>query len=234
MKIQSKFTDYYDFISRRYGQDPQIVYVRRPLSKTVFPAKDLSEAARSALGVPRVYRCDSGGTRWTICRGASIVAGRYVFPLLIWSGPEMETRHELVDLTKPQHRAVWPNESVLVWRGRGRRGLEPVPSMTPPEDDIYEVIRIVGAPVFLVADSGRGSGRLEVEERVPILADYGVPSRIPASEMWQNIFHVLSNVLRRNPDKEPPCTVNNEERIQAAGFDLRTSFRNPIKWKEGA
>ena len=29
MKIQSKFKDYYDFVSTKFGQDPDCVYVRK-------------------------------------------------------------------------------------------------------------------------------------------------------------------------------------------------------------
>ena len=40
---------------------------------------------------------------------------------------------------------------------------------------------------------------------------------------------MMNNVLRKSPDKEPPVTIGNDDRIEAAGFDLKTSFRHPIK-----
>jgi hypothetical protein len=43
------------------------------------------------------------------------------------------------------------------------------------------------------------------------------------------IYNFIQNVLRKNPDTIPPVEVKNENKILSAGFDLKTSFRNPIK-----
>jgi len=44
--------------------------------------------------------------------------------------------------------------------------------------------------------------------------------------MWQSIYSALTNVLRTDPDKQPPATLNNQEKIWASGFDEKVSFRH--------
>lgn len=231
MRIQSKFRDYYDFISHRYGQDPQIVYERKPLTVTSVPASALDSEARAAIGIPDVRRRVVDADRW-YC-GASIVAGRYVFPFLRRCAARGD-RWEMADEDNPAHRKALTEEwqdklGKRRWWRRSDRG-PLVPTRTPPEEPLYRVIRAVGVPVFAVTEMRWGE--LLLSERVPVLADHGIPALVSAEQMWQNLFHVLSNVLRTSPDKEPPCTVGNEDRIEAAGFDLRSSFRHPVNVKK--
>lgn len=230
MKIISKFKDYYDFISHQYGQDPLVVYERRSLSndQIFIPRKRLSDRALNAIYPVRLKRGSYRRNKWQPSPAqhtdtVTLVAGKYVFPILRRHDPVtgVVTSHEI--MAQATHGALVETG----WRFDKR--VDPLlPAYEPPEEVVEEVIRAAGMPVFAVHNVEMQT--VVLAERVPILAEWGVPALIPASEMWQNISHLLSNVLRRSPDKEPPCTVNNAERIQAAGFDEKTSFRHPVKW----
>lgn len=223
MRIQSKWVDYYDFISHRYGQDPLCTYVRGPLRDWYF---DLPSDA-SLKGV-RV-----GQTKVGVYRSLSIlVAGLHAIPLIgheYASPPRFEPfREEHVPLLHMRYDLDAGREV-------------PAAPVLPSEEQLRAMIRAVGAPVFRVSRVDRAFPRgykhqavwrVFVDTHVPILKNCGIPSLVPPEQMWQSIYEVLTAVLRKDPDKEPPRTVSNEERIDAAGFDRRTSFRDPVTLRD--
>ena len=62
-------------------------------------------------------------------------------------------------------------------------------------------------------------------EDLPILRDTWIPKFIPADEIFDNIYNFI---LR---EKEPKIIDNRSDKLklESAGFDNKTSFRNPIK-----
>jgi len=46
--------------------------------------------------------------------------------------------------------------------------------------------------------------------------------------LFQDVYSYISNVLRENPDVKPPVEVANENKITAAGFDIKKSFRHRV------
>jgi hypothetical protein len=60
----------------------------------------------------------------------------------------------------------------------------------------------------------------------PLLKHFGIPSIIDADTMYQMIYNFLG-WLKDNP--EPPNNQTDKEKIRAAGFDTKTSFRPKIK-----
>lgn len=250
MKIHSKFVDFYDYISHQYGADPDVVYSRGLLappgsqaitdgrvSLPVPPGMGAAIRLARPLGFSR-YRSVGRKQVYVPERApyetSTLVAGRYVFNVL---SRRMEMDPEEVKLGLPykpptyQHQLVTdqlPQELKEMFKPSDAKFK--APTITPPEDTVHALIRLVGAPVFLVHGT-QGSGlkeRLVLDKRVPILSDYGVAALVSAQQMWQNLYHVFQNVLRKNPDKDPPCVIANDDRVEAAGFDLETSFRNPI------
>lgn len=225
MRIQSKFRDFYDYVGHRYGTDPGCLYLRGPLRQTSFDmprgqtpgALDLGETRREASGLRSLDM-------------SMIVAGLHAIPVIgneYGSPPTFEAYQD----DKHLH---------LLAKHRELGSPDPVPQRPkiPSEDAVKRMIRAVGAPVFRIrrVDLHWPSGwqhescwRIHVDERVPILKDCGVPALVPAEQMWQSIYTVLTSVLRRDPDKEPPVQVGNDDRIEAAGFDLKTSFRHPVR-----
>jgi hypothetical protein len=206
MKIQSKFKDYYDTISYKFGQDPDCIYNRGPLpeDKLTIPYSIQNNFPHNWLYTDH--------TRYMVYYNLCfVVAGPHVVPFLEINGKYFKLG--------PQHEYLLNTD----WYGR------PVYPAMPNEQETKDLIKLVGAPVFMVRNRERDN--LYIEQKVPILKDLGFANIVPATQMWQDIYSTLTTVLRKNPDKEPPITVSNDERIEAAGFDLKTSFRNPINKK---
>lgn len=78
-------------------------------------------------------------------------------------------------------------------------------------------------PVFLIRSDGRF--KLTVDEYVPNLGELGFGGILSPEQCYQELSYFIGNVLCDSPDLKLPCEINNEERIIAAGFDLKNSFR---------
>jgi hypothetical protein len=207
MRIRSSLNDYYDWVSGKYGEDPDIVYLRKRLPKAFsIKAKDLSGDF--------VWHWYEGRTHFEY-----IIAGMKVFVMLtrdpekVGDKPTHPTVAELRAEVKPEWLKYWE------W---ARKFMSP--NFGVSDTTLVELIRLVGAPVFRISSSNHGHV-LIVHDAIPILQDYGIAKEVPAEEMWKNIYYTLQNVLRTNPDKLPPVLVGNDDMIVEKGFDLKTSFR---------
>lgn len=213
MKIRSKWVDYYDYISRQ-GEDPNCVYVRAPLKTNRFYIS-------GNTFLSHMHYTKRGYLSY-------IVAGLNIFPMIgKYEEPEVGLKIPLDRTPKmiwemyfeeKEPKSRWSHNNVMI----------------PNEAQIKKLIQAVGIPVFWIkgVDTQRDGFYIDVDEKIPILKDLGIPAQVPATQMWQNIYSVLTNILRKDPDKEPPCTISNEEKIWAAGFDTKTSFRNPINLRK--
>lgn len=218
MRIKSPFKDYYDFVSYRFGEDPDCTYLRRPFHyQRCFVEWDARDHFRDTLR----------GDLRTSGRLAIqfVVAGSRAVPVL--RRYDRDTMELLVEAHDELLEIDWKKQVVR-------------PAL-PTGERLAELIRFVGAPVFLVNEryseiihrpKRRVVKGLRLDSAIPVLADIGFPSVVPAEQMWQDIYATLTNVLRPNPDKAPPVTVGEKYRIEAAGFDLKTSFRHPVKLKD--
>lgn len=242
MKIQSKFKDYYDFIGQRFGQEPSVVYVRGKVLGW-GALKEASVYSRVWRWFDTPFREDEKA-RTTHCL-VYVIAGDYVIPVVRSrkkvDGVEGEpsttlTTHAPLDrrmfnwlnkkgdntrLARRYRNDEWDTNN---W-DRFRDRLHNLDFKT----SVRKAIVKAQAPVFVI--SGR-NGHLQIEEHTPILKDYGVASLYPASMMWMNIYQVITDVLRPNPDKAVPVQLKQEDRIVKAGFDLKSSFRHPVNKKK--
>ena len=218
MRIVSKFKDYYDYISHEFGEDPGVVYLRKSLT----PAQQRAIPANSGFANNLADIVGRHGA--TIDHSlVFVVVGCRVFPF-IRSIPAPFQRQpivEKVELVSAKHEA-------LFLRDHRSRKPKPLYPEVPDNRRLAEIIRLVGAPVFCLHQSWY---RCVVDERVPVLADWGFPSILPATEAWQSIYTTLTSVLRADPDKAPPVALANDDRVVKAGFDLKTSFRHPVNEK---
>ena len=227
MRIQSRFKDYYDFVSNRYGADPGCVYVREPIENVEVEAGP----AGAHLGRRLVRRTTPSRDEESLC---FLVAGPHVFPVL-----RRYTRR--VDPHTRDEQIVYRYEALAAddrrierntWRGDD--------AWVPPSKAQLDVlIRAVGAPVFLVREclrTGLAREKLvytaHIYEMVPVMSEMGIPTLVPASTMWQDIYTTLTTVLRHDPDKAVPVQLANNARIEKAGFDLKSSFRHPVNAKK--
>ena len=243
MRIQSTFKDYYDFVSHKFGEDPDIVYRRKNLfsgagkyfvsQKVDWAGRDYFQdtMARSYPPVGKKARgIDGIGLEYHL---EWIVAGPHVTTFLVREVDGVAPTYERIVLKDPRYVYLFVHNFDR-WSEKDRREYDKkfVPWPRVPEGEkLNDLIRTVGAPVFRLWRPGR-HGKLVVADRVPVLKDFGFPAYIAPEQMWQDIYATITNVLRHNPDKAPPVTVEEKYRIEAAGFDLKTSFRNPINLRK--
>lgn len=221
MRIQSRFRDYYDFISHRFGQQPDVVYVRDKIKETnvLFPT------GRSSRVLPHASRMLIDGARGHI---DFVVAAQRVVPLYVVRDQTFDVETNQYNPATVTYEWLGPQHKRLV-KAFHEDSFDQLLSLRTPKR-LPDLIRAVGAPVFYVTD--QQGDYVIINERVPVLKDLGFPAHIPPEVMWQEIFSTLTDVLRKNPDKEPPVMLSNNDRIHAAGFDLKSSFRHPVNQKK--
>lgn len=230
MKIQSKFKDYYDYISHRFGADPNVFFDRRstlPERVALPERRGWNDHSFEKFSADFYLAVNSWDTGWRL---AHVVAGSIVATTIErswWDGRrQRELPEELLDIAK--HAEALRDDDCFASRRR------PSPKRGQQEHDPSEVeclIRAVGAPVFRVLDivSDRDGRAAVIDSRAPVLKDIvGWMARFPAEQVWQSIYTALASVLRADPDKAPPVEVAERHRIEYAGFDLKTSFRHPV------
>lgn len=245
MRIQSKFSDYYDYVEYLYtpeGGDPENTYDRR-INKNFIsvvgylpplpqPIPNCFPPTREQLKV-RNWRNDWTFFPWRFkwC----FVAGN-LYLTVVEANYDVDHRGEgpggnflkfrLLTKDHPSMKYLregtnWKSKKVDTWL------LKPWASET---GDL--VAKEVG-PVFMITVAraleyyhGRGKYLYEVvlADQVPNLGQLGFASVIPAEQMYQNIAMYLSQ-LKDNPDSQPPASVSDKDRLVQKGFDLKTSFR---------
>jgi|SRR5579859_3614037 len=237
MRIISKFKDYYDFIGNRFGQDPGIVYMRTKL--TPKQAQTPFVVVERGKPTPTLFEESERENGGWIYSTAYVVAGDKVVPLVRISeripGCDIDGYSSWAYSYEPMTEAMWNwirgKERHLYrmnfsWGDRSKTWEEFTSKFEDPsyKAAIISLVKRVGAPVFLVTHR-------QIEENVPIMSEMGVASVVPPEVMWSQIYTTLVSVLRNDPDKAVPVTLDNDARIEKAGFDLKSSFRHPVNKK---
>ncbi len=216
MVIQSKFRDYYDHMAHQYGGgDPKIVYARGrikaqfvEMTKCVLP--DSSE-------IRNRY-----STNEDPCDFAYLVVAAKPYLLTRSSREYFDGLNgfKIVDADALNLNLSW-------WRRTDW-------SFIGHEDaSLIELSRRVEAPVFVVRRVQVGwrnecHVHLSIDERCPILQSLGMASLIPTKQMYQDLAYFMGNTMHPSPDTQPPVEVSNRNKILAAGFDLKQSFRHRL------
>lgn len=215
MVIQSSFKDYYDFVAHRYGGgDPKVVYVRGRIKN------EFVEMERCNLPNLSQLNRFSTGEEQPLSFVFLIVAAK---PYLLsrrddhaWTGLNgyKLTCAEQMEEISSRRRWHYGRDS---WSFLGRE-----------EDTLIELSRLAGSPVFIVRRIERYETRkvVQVDELCPILKDLGMASLVPPEQMYQELAYFMGNTMHLSPDVKPPVEVSNRDKILAAGFDLRQSFRH--------
>lgn len=244
MIIVSKFKDYYDHISHQYGGgDPKVVYDRRPHAGAISEYKvrgkvydrheqsffyvrptylplfetpsrhwtDPSEPHRSKF----LQESDRWETSWISVAGTIYpVVGRRHSTTMLSTDPEDQAIPPAV--VYPGH-PLWER-----LRPANQRSLQPY-----PDNAMIEVHRLANMPVLMITSLHMGDrNQLAVECKVPILREYGFASIVDPGIIWQTIAYFVGNVMHENPDMMPRTEMTDKEKLLAAGFDARQSFRH--------
>lgn len=105
-------------------------------------------------------------------------------------------------------------------------------SLTPYRYNLLDrVHRAVKAPVFKLLHYRHPRGNsdttaLQIDCNIPILQEYGFSGVVDPLKLFQEIEYYLVNVMQDSPDTMPPTTMTDKEKIVAAGFDTKQSFRH--------
>jgi len=221
MKIIDNKKDYYDYLSGIYGMDGLAVYDRRESVawaqyKDRFPLFIDSRRVKDDVFIPetekrrgwwhphRRFLCVEAGKRQYLIQAERILAKE--------SADEVEIRRTLLGsrLVEEKHSkaplAVF--ECEMYWSPFDRQK-ELDWSSVRYWDNRYRYLR------------QRGEQDEPLVEN-PILAGTFIASMIPADEIWKALYEYLMSLNDKEiVDKRPDAL-----KIEAAGFDLKTSFRN--------
>lgn len=207
---KKEFQDYYDYLSHTLGSDPEIVLLRNKIEKTYF----------ENISLP-IRLDDTDKYKKTTYEYFYIVAGQFCFLIEIinkykWINKE----YVLQEKTKK----VVSDSNVTTLRWNKKTFSYEKLQYTVPSHIIHKLLKALKIPVFSLHRSGPNV--VVTGLYPPILKDYGIDKLVEAKDMWQNIYHVMTNIIRESPDTKIPLELTNSEKIIAAGFDMKTSFRN--------
>lgn len=205
MKIISRFKDCYDHISYIYGVDEKIVYTRDVVKNVEIRAKEIPGYQK--------YRA-------------------------INQLVESEEKVSIVVIVDKMYFVVenyFTNEErVLDQSDRLMRSRSIIRDETHNDPElILELTKKVGSPVYRIesinGDWSDPDRKLiaRITEKTPRLSDIkGMVALLDPQQTYQEISYAITNLLNTNPDTTPPIVVSDKYKIQAAGFDLKQSFRH--------
>lgn len=247
MKIQSKFSDYYDYVEYLYspeGGDPENTYDRRIKTTSVsvvgnipdfpLPLPGFFSPTRGQLKVRSVHKSNHWTFfpwrfKWCFVAGKLyLTVGEASYDVDDWgngSGGNL-SRFRLMTKDHPSMKYLREGAS---WKSKR---LDPLSLNPVPSETCHLVAKEVG-PVFMISEAraieyyhGRGKYRYDIVlvDQVPNLGQLGFASITSPEQMYQNIAMYMGR-LKDNPDSSPPASISDKDRIVQKGFDLKTSFR---------
>ncbi len=225
MKIQSQFKDYYDHVAYVYGGgDPKTLYIRNRLGKmdqyktdTMVRGLDFVQPGLPTVDESTLYREFNHNAKWLAINGKL-----YLILSKNGSGYAPQSENWTV-LDQGRHPEIWEYlQSRRAW-WRCDNDKEKYIGREMPE--VLELSRKVNTPVFTFKLVNR-SGWVHVDGNIPILSTMGIPTLIPAEQLYQDIAYFLGNTMHVSPDLMPAIAQTDKEKISAAGFDVKQSFRH--------
>lgn len=236
MIIQSQFKDYYDFVAQQYGGgDPKIIYERKPFTQQWSVEQDYRRAGGSPRDATIRLRPWPWDARYAIEKDEGwqckwlCVAGKYYLLVNNHVGATwtlFRKDHIAVmeflglDTPKQKRQGRYWVRNWLSMRDRHPFDYYIAKHPTAGRDQyLIEFHRKIQAAVFTYTERG-------VDEQIPILADLGFPKLIDPYSLYQDLSYFVGNLLHESPDMKPPVEVSNADKIHAAGFDLKQSFRH--------
>jgi len=225
MKIIDNKKDYYDYVSGIYGIDPYVVYDRRGS----VPSSEIMSAWGEIFNKNVIESDSKPYARY----GRHMVGGPFIeksYDIIIEAGEKhfyinckrlrkTETSpikltyefYDPVEMLKNQYRLDLYGKSSFMYDRYNRE----VERYSKKRSDAPLAMFITDWQHYWDKDS-RG------EIKNPILKDLPITGLIPAEEIWQGIYDYLLK-------KKEPVVIDsrtNDEHIESAGFDKKTSFRN--------
>lgn len=217
MRIIDNKKDYYDYLSGIYGIDPNIVYDRRGSTmidpKSCTPSYQLSYlfSEKNYSDKPRTLKHYYSLPEWHKPEEKKlfhqVLCGEYHYFIL-----EAGFQHFLFEIERyidddGNHRVI----PMLIKQTEGEKYVKDAPLAI-----IYK-----GTYSYRL-DYKPTDSQIKDAIRNPIITQTYIPRFIPPETIWQNIYNYLSSL------KDKPITDNRSDtqKLESAGFDKKTSFRN--------
>lgn len=203
MKIISKYKDYYDYLQGIYGVDEKLVLDRSKGSTKMFPAHNGLHIL-VICGKILEYICFDN----TYYFGSDIAQFNEAKELKNWgSYLGVKPIYFINPGINPLHK--WNFERIYY------------PTLSNDTYNIYPELKELykTCPIFIYHKNSK-----TIWAEFPSLQELGVNKVISAHDMWILLSEWLG---ARITEKEPSVPIGDDKiRIQSAGFDLKTSFRN--------
>lgn len=215
MKIISKYKDYYDYLQGIWGVDEKLVLDRTKWDR--LPETDYD------------YRV------WLFWIGDLFTAGMWLGGKLLF-GTQLEQHGELFTVETGMTGLSWSERwdaNKLVEAGETEfyivrftdgRGYKSSVMVTKEARTVtWRPKEAQHVPVLVQTHRVGGQSIFHM----PRLLETGVQRSIPPEQAWQSLSAFLARQLDQKSNS--PNTQTNADKIVAAGFDLKTSFRHPVK-----
>lgn len=215
MIIKSPFTDYYDHAAFLYGMpDPSVVYPREPLpddakipdASFVFGLNNSVLAntyVKLIVVVGYMYLVMKRDDRWR-------VFGIDTFPEYFIGTSEFDERTK--KFGRYRGRFGFPQGRSVITARQGKYN-----------EVAFQACREMKMPVFAISQFGAHG---VIDQEVPKLGDYGIPSILPPEQVFQMIEYFLMNSINESPDTMPRTEMADIDKVVSHGFDKKISFRH--------
>ncbi len=216
MKIISKYTDYYDYLVDKYGEDPKLIFDRTDIDFKFNPS---------------LY---NNGTIFKLILANKEYHGFYYNAKIFWPN-EIQ---QLVTIKKAKKDNHWTlpkhhNDSDCIlfdvnelFNSNNKRYISLINGRKVICDSVSQLS--IELPRYDSYKKQYINSYITTNGiYIPILRDIYFHNCLTAEECWVEISNYLSNKISEKESKI--VSTSNNIKIQSAGFDLKTSFRPKIK-----
>jgi len=241
MKVISKFHDYYDSCMK-FGIDKSLIYLRE--SKDIVLSKKMIADYNNITNTQEVHGRNANNTVLNHFISFEIIGfcGK-IYNLIRFIPSDIRERNGSSDLFFYDYnefeKYIKENNHILridlkktAWRDGFLDGCKKKLSATVSKE-ISDIFHKEKVPVFVLKENRNIKERYYVNTTItlnPKLSDYGFYKVKDTFSAYQEISQYISGVLGVN--KKDLIEVSNKDQIIKKGFDLKTSFRNPVTFRQ--
>lgn len=231
MIIKSNFKDYYDFVAFQYGGgDPKITYCR---SARIQQEIDYSVIDNTDERIINLISQEEKIIKYygQVCNVKCLIFCGKSYPVVSFASKKVNAsgneetvfeNYKIIKEDDPVLDILYSSHNIFGKKFDKMFGKKQCYNNYGKKCCLQFSI-MNKLPVFLIKSDGRY--KLSVDEYVPNLGELGFGGILSPEQCYQELSYFIGNVMSDSPDLKLPCEINNEERIIAAGFDLKNSFR---------
>lgn len=243
MRIRSRFKDYYDYVEKQHGGDPNTVYNRETIADpepNPWPAyrgggnqnQRFIDANNMGFTIPQPLYHESLGLPSESERNLKegevkesytglAVAGKLYYLMQLIVGVRDESLGYLsikAHVKLPLHAVERLDiRSSYSWVKAERyvSGKE-----LPACVKLHKWLK---APVFMFNEH---NCKIVIFEKVPSLGDLRLAALVPAEQLYQELAMFMGKMYTDNPDTMPKVPMTDVQKVESHGFDKKQSFRH--------